>query len=67
MSRRADRLDRRVRSIFYYEEIEDDKKVKLVMTRLKGHASLWWDSVQAKRKKKNKSVIKIWDRMIAKM
>ena len=30
---------------FYYEEIEEDKKVKLVVTRLKGHAALWWDSV----------------------
>ena len=37
------------------------------MSRLKGHATLWWDSVQAERKKKNKSVIKSWDRMIAKM
>ena len=52
---------------FDYEEIEEDKKVKLVVTRLKGHAALWWDSVQAERKKKNKSVIKSWDRMIAKM
>ena len=52
---------------FYYEEIEEDKKVKLVVTRLKGHASLWSDSVQAKRKKKNKSVIKSWDRIISKM
>ena len=37
------------------------------MTRLKGHAALWWDSVQAERNKKNKPVIKIWDKMIAKM
>ena len=41
---------------FDYEEIEEDKKVKLVMTRLKGHATLWWDSVQAERKKKKNSV-----------
>ena len=52
---------------FDYEEIEEDKKVKLVVTRLKGHAALWWDSVQAKRKNNNKSVIKSWDRMIANM
>ena len=32
---------------FEYDEIEEDKRVKLVVTRLKGHASLWWDSVQA--------------------
>ena len=52
---------------FDYEKIEKDKKVKLAMTRLKCHEALWWDSVQAERKKKKKSVTKIWDRMIAKM
>ena len=52
---------------FNYEYVEEDKKVKLVVTRLKGHATLWWDSVQAERKKKNKVVIKSWDRMVAKM
>ena len=39
----------------------------MAVTRLKGHASLWWDSVQAKRRRKNKSLIKSWDRMVAKM
>ena len=52
---------------FDYEEVEEDKKVKLVVTRLKGHAALWWDSVQAETKKKNKVVIKSWDRMVSKM
>ena len=52
---------------FDYEEIDKDKKVKLVVTRLKGQEALWRHSVQDKRKKKNKSVTKIWDRMIAKM
>jgi hypothetical protein len=28
---------------FYYEEIDDEKKVKHAVTRLKGHAYLWWD------------------------
>ena len=37
------------------------------VTRLKGHASLWWDSVQAERRTKNKPLIKSWDRMVAKM
>ena len=30
---------------FEYDKIEEDKRVILVMTRLKGHASLWWDRV----------------------
>ena len=52
---------------FDYEEVEEDKKVKLDVTRLKGHTTLWWDSVQAERKKKNKVVIKSRDIMVSKM
>ena len=39
----------------------------MVVMRLKGYASLWWDSVQTKRRRKNKPLIKIWDRMVANM
>ena len=31
---------------FEYDEVKEDKRVILVVMRLKGHASLWWDSVQ---------------------
>jgi hypothetical protein len=34
---------------------------------LKGHATLWWDELQAGRHCKGKKKIKSWDRMIAKM
>ena len=30
---------------FEYDEVEEYKRVRLAMTRLKGHASLLWDSV----------------------
>jgi hypothetical protein len=52
---------------FDYEDIEEDKKVKHVVTRLKGHATLWWDELQADRCCKGKQRIKSWDRMVAKM
>jgi hypothetical protein len=52
---------------FDYEDVEEDKKVKHVVTRLKGHAALWWDELQADRHCKGKQKIKNWDRMIAKM
>jgi hypothetical protein len=52
---------------FDYEEIDDEKKVKHVVTRLKGHATLWWDELQADRRSKGKSKIKSWDRMVAKL
>jgi hypothetical protein len=52
---------------FDYEDVEEDKKVKHVITRLKGHATLWWDELQADRCCKGKQKIKSWDRMVAKM
>jgi hypothetical protein len=32
---------------FDYEDIEEDKKIRHVVTKLKGHAALWWDELQA--------------------
>jgi hypothetical protein len=52
---------------FDYEDVEEDKKVKHVVTRLKGHETLWWDELQVDRCCKGKKRIKIWDRMVAKM
>jgi hypothetical protein len=51
---------------FDYEDVEEDKKVKHAVTRLKGHATLWWDELQADRRYKGKKKIKSWDRMITK-
>jgi hypothetical protein len=52
---------------FDYEDIEEDKKVRHAVTKLKGHAALWWDELQADRHSRGKQKIKSWDRMIAKM
>jgi hypothetical protein len=52
---------------FDYEDIEEDKKVRHAVTKLKGHAALWWDELQEDRRSKGKQKIKSWDRMIAKM
>jgi hypothetical protein len=46
-------------------EIDDEKKVKHVVTRLKGHASLWWDELQDDKICKGNSQIKSWYRMVA--
>ena len=32
-------------NLFDYEEMEEEKKVKFVVTKLKGHLELWWDGV----------------------
>jgi hypothetical protein len=52
---------------FDYEDVEEEKKVRHVVTRLKGHATLWWDELQADRRRKGKQNIKSWDRMVAKL
>jgi hypothetical protein len=52
---------------FDYEEVDEEKKVKQVVTRLKGHATLWYDELQAERRSKGKQKIKNWDRMVAKL
>jgi hypothetical protein len=40
---------------------------KHAVTRLKGHATLWWDELQDERRRNGKKKIKSWDRMIAKL
>jgi hypothetical protein len=52
---------------FDYEEVKEDKKVKHVVRRLKGHVALWWKELQADIRCKGKQKIKSWDRMIVKM
>jgi len=52
---------------FDYEDVEEKKKVRHDVTRLKGHAALWWDELQAHRRSNGKQNIKIWDRMVAKI
>jgi hypothetical protein len=43
---------------FDYEDIEEDKKVRHVVTKLKGHAALWWDELQADRRSKENRRLK---------
>jgi hypothetical protein len=43
---------------FDYEGIEEDKSGRHAITRLKGHAALWWDELQANRHCQGKQKIK---------
>ena len=52
---------------FDYDEMNEERKVKFAVTRLKGHASLWWNGVQTERRNQEKVPIKNWDRMVAKL
>ena len=50
---------------FEYEDFDEEKRVRHVFTRLKGHATLLWDKPGAERRSKGKQKIKNWDRMVA--
>eukprot|EP00253_Pinus_taeda_P032880 PITA_32880 len=52
---------------FECEEVSEDRRVKFAATKLKGHTALWWDSVQNESKRLNKTPIKNWTRMVAKL
>ena len=42
----------------------DNRKVNIVVTRLKGHASLWWEHLQVDRQRKGKEKIRTWLKMV---
>ena len=56
-----------MKKLFDYEEMEEENKMKFVVTKLKGHAALWWDGVQVERRRLGKHPIKNWNRMVAKL
>ncbi|KAJ4950866.1 hypothetical protein NE237_027698 [Protea cynaroides] len=39
------------------------KRVKFVATRLKGHAAIWWDQIQANMRLKSKESIGTWEKI----
>jgi hypothetical protein len=52
---------------FDYEYIEEYKMVKYAVTRLEGHAALWWDELQADRICKEEKKVKSWDKIVSKL
>lgn len=43
---------------FDYEEVYEAKKVTFAMTKMRGHASIWWDGIQADKRSKGKEKIR---------
>ena len=52
---------------FDYVEVKEEMKVRFDFTKLRGHASLWWDGVQEERILKHKAKINSWSRMTTKL
>ena len=54
-------------NLFEFENTPDNRKVKFAITRLKGHASLWWEHLQSDRQRRGKEKIKTWLKMVNKV
>jgi hypothetical protein len=39
---------------FDYEDVDGEKRVRHAVSRLKGHATLWWDELQVERQSRGK-------------
>ena len=52
---------------FEYENTPNNRKVKIAITRLKGHASLWWEHLQTNRQRRRKENIRTWPKMVNKV
>jgi hypothetical protein len=52
---------------FEYENVQDPNRVRFVVTKLKGHATLWWDMLQKDRVNNQLEKIKTWKKMVTKI
>ena len=53
--------------LFEYENTLDNRKVKIAVTRLKSHASLWWEHLKTDRQRRRKEKIRTWLKMVNKV
>ena len=53
-----------MKKLFEYENTPKNRKVKIASTRLKGHASLWWEHLQTDRQRRGKET---WVKMVSKI
>jgi len=56
-----------VECVFEYKEVPKEQKVKIVVVKLKKHASIWWQNLKRKRNCEGKSKIMTWDKMRQKL
>lgn len=52
---------------FDYEEVDEAKKVKFYMTKIRGHTSICWARVQAERRSKGNEKNKNYSKMVTKL
>ena len=52
---------------FEFKKTLDNRKVKIAVTRQKGHASLWWEHLQTNIQRRGKEKIRTWLKMVNKV
>ncbi|KAI4320315.1 hypothetical protein MLD38_033811 [Melastoma candidum] len=52
-----------VERIFDYEDVPEDRKVKLAALKLKKYASLWWENTNQQRRREGRDKIRTWSKM----
>ncbi|XP_021999385.1 uncharacterized protein LOC110896229 [Helianthus annuus] len=52
-----------VERVFDIREVPEDLKVKLVALKFRKHASIWWEHVQAKRRREGKRKVRTWEKL----
>ena len=52
-----------VERIFEFKDYSEERKVKLVLIKLKGYASLWWENLKREREREGRSRIRTWEKM----
>jgi len=58
---------RTVERVFDYKDIPEDKRVKLVASKLRKYASIWWANLVAMRVRQGKEKIRTWAKMKSKL
>ena len=52
-----------VEHVFDVKEYAEERKVKLVVIKLKGYASLWWENLKQDKERMGKAKIGTWSKM----
>lgn len=56
-----------IEKLFEYENTPNNRKMKIFATKLKGHASLWWEHLQIDGHRQGKENIRTWIKMVTKI
>ena len=52
---------------FEYKNTLDNRKLEIAVTRIKAHASFWWEHLQIDRQRRGKEKIRTWLKMVKKV